>query len=114
LKGFLLDENLPARLTFIPSLPVVHSTDLGRGVTDTFIWEYARVHSLVIVTKDADFSNRMFVSSPPPWVIHLRFGNMRRRDFHSLLAKVWPNIEALLPAHKLVNVYPNRIEGIKN
>jgi predicted nuclease of predicted toxin-antitoxin system len=42
----------------------------------------------------------------------LRFGNLRRRDFHQLLAKVWPQIEGLLPAHKLICVYHDRIESI--
>ena len=28
MTGYLFDENLPRRLTFTPSLPVTHSTDL--------------------------------------------------------------------------------------
>jgi len=28
LKGIILDENIPARLTFTPSLPVIHSSIL--------------------------------------------------------------------------------------
>jgi hypothetical protein len=46
-------------------------------------------------------------------VVHLRIGNLRRADFHSFLARVWPRIEALLPAHKLVNVYLDRIEAVR-
>ena len=76
------------------------------------MWEYARSNSLVIVSKDADFSDRILVTDSPPWVVHLRIGNMRRNDFHTFLARVWPEIEALLPAHKLVNVYPDRIEAV--
>jgi predicted nuclease of predicted toxin-antitoxin system len=45
-------------------------------------------------------------------VVHLRIGNMRRSDFHTLLARVWPRVEKLLKTHKLVNVYANRVEGI--
>jgi predicted nuclease of predicted toxin-antitoxin system len=67
----------------------------------------------VIVTKDVDFSNRIMLSSPPPWVIHLRVGNMRRRAFHEFLSQVWPQIEDLLPAHKLVNVYLDHVEAIE-
>ena len=112
MKGIILDENIPSRLTFVPSLPVVHVTEIGTAVSDSFIWDYARNRSLVIVTKDADFSNRMVITSPPPWVVHLRFGNMRKRDFHEHLAFMWPRIEALLPAHKLIKVYLNRVEGM--
>lgn len=88
MKGFLLDENVPYRLTFIPSLPLIHSSDLGLSLSDTSLWEYARYNEFVIVTKDADFTNRIMLSSPPPWIVHLRIGNMRKRDFHSFLARV--------------------------
>jgi len=74
---------------------------LGKALSDTLLWRYALERELVIVSKDADFSHRMMTTSPPPWVVHLRFGNLRRRDFHALLARLWPRVEALLPAHKL-------------
>ena len=67
--------------------------------------------SRVIVTKDADFSDRILVSSPPPWIVHLRFGNMRRTEFHRFLSSVWKQVESLLPANKLICVYSDRIEA---
>ena len=109
--GFLLDENLPTRLTFAPSLPVSHALDFGTNPTDSELWNHARMRQLVIVTKDADFSDRILVSNPPPWIVHLRFGNMRRADFHRFLASVWAQIETLLPANKLVCIYADRIEA---
>ena len=33
-------------------------------------------------------------------------------DFHAFLARIWPQVESLLPAHKLVNVYADRIEAV--
>ncbi len=112
MKGFLLDENLPSRLTFDPGLPVVSSTILGASPTDTQIWEHARREELVIVTKDADFSGRIILQNPPPWVVHLRFGNMRRHEFHARLGRVWPQVATLLKPHKLVNVHADRVEGV--
>jgi predicted nuclease of predicted toxin-antitoxin system len=112
MKGFLFDENLPARLTFEPGLPVASTTVLGHSPTDTQVWEHARREQLVIVTKDADFSGRIILSTPPPWVVHLRFGNLRRRDFHALLSRVWPQVRTLLKSHKLVNVHADRVEGV--
>lgn len=112
MKGFLLDENLPLRLTFSPRLPVVAFSQVGRNPSDSQIWDFAQQHELVIVSKDADFSDRIMMQSPPPWVVHLRFGNLRRKEFHALLARVWPQVEALLKSHKLVNVYADRLEGI--
>jgi predicted nuclease of predicted toxin-antitoxin system len=111
-KGFLFDENIPSKLRFTPSLPATSYSSLGSRPSDTALWDYARTNHLVIVSKDADFSNRIFLTIPPPWVVHLRFGNLKRREFHAFLAKVWPEIEKLLPHHKLINVYSDTIEGI--
>jgi predicted nuclease of predicted toxin-antitoxin system len=113
MKGFLFDENLPTRLQFSPKLPVVPASKVGRQPTDSQIWEFARKHDLVIVSKDADFSDRIITNSPPPRVVHLKFGNLGRNEFHALLARVWPQIETLLKSHKLVNVYSDRLEGIR-
>ena len=112
MKGFLLDQNLPARLLFSPRLPVVSIYQISGNPSDSAIWEFARDHEWIIVSKDADFSDRIITRSPPPWVVHLRFGNLRRKDFHALLARVWPQIETLLKSHKLVNVCSDRLEGI--
>jgi len=113
-RGFLFDENIPRQTTLAASLPIVHATDLGSGISDSDIWAYARQHALAIITKDTDFSNRIIVSTPPPWIVHLRFGNLKRREYHAFLSRVWPQIEKLLPAHKLINVYFERIEGIQD
>jgi predicted nuclease of predicted toxin-antitoxin system len=114
LKGYLLDENLPRRLTFTPSLPVTHSTDLAASPTDTLLWDHARKHRLAIVSKDADFADRVMLSAPPPWVVRLALGNLRLHDYHANLARVWPSIETLLPDHKLLIVYADRIEAVKD
>ena len=112
MKGFFFDENLPSRLTFKPGLPVVTTTSLGSSPTDTQVWEFAQRRELVIVSKDADFSERIILRMPPPWVVHLRFGNLRRKEYHALLARVWPQVETLLKTYKLVNVYADRVEGV--
>ena len=112
MKGFLFDQNIPTRLIFRPSLPVVGTTAVGPSPTDTALWSFASQERLVIVSKDADFSDRIIVGTPPPWVVHLQFGNLRRREYHAHLAKVWPQIETLLKSHKLVNVHLDHIEGV--
>ena len=112
MNGYVLDENLPQQLRFTPALPVVHVRDLGPSLTDSEVWTHAKTNDLVIVTKDADFSDRIMLLEPPPRVVHLRFGNMRLAAFHAFLAHVWPNIEALLEDHKLVNVYLDRLEAV--
>ena len=111
MRGFLFDENLPARLRFQPSFSVTGVAAIGPNPTDTEVWEYARKHDLAIVTKDADFSHRIILHTPPPRVLHLRFGNLRRAEFHALLARVWPRVEQLIQTHKLVNVYLDHLEA---
>jgi predicted nuclease of predicted toxin-antitoxin system len=112
MKGLLFDQNLPSHLQFEPSLPLVPLSELGPSPTDTDLWNFARQRRLVIVSKDADFSQRIILSTPPPWVVHVRLGNLRRAQFHSRLARAWPQVEVLLKTHKLVNVYMDRVEGI--
>ena len=114
MNGFLFDENLPHRLAFVPSRPLISSSSLGQRPTDTQLWNHARDRSLVIVTKDADFSDRIMIGTAPPWIVHLRFGNLRRKEYHALLAKMWPRVEGLLPAHKLICVYRDRIEAFRD
>ena len=91
----------------------MHVETLGASPQDGAVWDYARVHSPAIVSKDTGFSDRILVLQPPPWVVHLRIGNLRRAEFHAFLERVSPQIEALLPGHKLVNVYLDRIEAVR-
>lgn len=42
---------------------------------DLQIWEFARRHGFVIVSKDADFHQRSLVFGHPPKFIFLRVGN---------------------------------------
>ncbi|MEE3717430.1 DUF5615 family PIN-like protein [Tumidithrix elongata RA019] len=113
MNGFLFDENLPSKVQFTPSLPIIHVSTLGDSPSDSQIWQYAKDKNLIIVTKDVDFSDRLMVDLSPPKVVHLRFGNMRKREFHLFLATVWPQIESLVIDRKLINVYLDRIEAFR-
>ena len=113
MTGFLFDENLPAVSNLSPTLPILHATSLGIRMSDTALWDYARRHDLVIVTKDADFSQRIILESPPPRVVHVRIPNMRRRDFEKLLRTLWPRIETTVKTHKLINVFTDRIQSVR-
>lgn len=82
MNGCFFDENLPAKILFTPSLPIIHVSVLGGSSSDTEIWQYAKDKKLVIVTKDTDFSDRLILNFSPPKVVHLRFDNMRKREFN--------------------------------
>jgi predicted nuclease of predicted toxin-antitoxin system len=109
---FLIDVNLPYRFSLWAGDDCVHARDLGERWSDSELWAYARDRGLIIVSKDADFSDRAPVSRPPPQVIHIRFGNMRMRDFHGLICRQWPEIVGLTEDHRLVTAYQDRIEAI--
>ncbi|UXE61649.1 MAG: DUF5615 family PIN-like protein [Woronichinia naegeliana WA131] len=61
-----MDENLPSKIQFVPSLPIIHVSALGKSFSDTEIWQYAKEKNLVIITKDVDFSDRLMLDSNPP------------------------------------------------
>lgn len=115
MKGFLLDENLPLLPQLTTTLPTVHVREvLSVSSPDTDVWEYARARDLAIITKDADFSDRIMVKEPPPRIVHLRIGNMRLKDLRDFLQSVWTDIETLLANHKMVIVFEDRLEGISS
>ncbi len=113
MTGVLFDENLPTVSGLPTTFPIIHAIDLGSRMSDSALWDYAKQHDLAILTKDADFSQRIILASPPPRVIHLRVGNLRRREFEEWLKQHWPGIETAIKQHKLVNVYPARIQSVR-
>jgi predicted nuclease of predicted toxin-antitoxin system len=85
----LLDENLSVRLVqaLIDIYPDLTHVDLQglHGMSDSAIWDYARQHGYVIVTKDADFAERSALDSDPPKIVWIRLGNCARQDVERLL-----------------------------
>lgn len=110
---FLIDVNLPYRFTLWADHDCIHMRELGERWSDSEIWRYARDHDLVIVSKDADFSDRALVSTPPPRVVHIRYGNLTMRDFHGLIRRQWSSILALCTSNRLIRVYEDRLEAIE-
>ena len=52
---------------------------------DEAVWQYAVVHQLVIVSKDADFHQKSFLYGHPPKVIWIRLGNCSTSQIETLL-----------------------------
>lgn len=112
MTGFLIDENLPYRFSLWASSQHIHVKDLQGIKTDSQIWDYAQQNHLTIISKDADFSERVLLTEPPPRVIHIRLGNLKMREFHQRLTTIWSDVCELSLKYKLVNVFTDRIEGI--
>jgi ribosome-binding factor A len=47
---------------------------------------------------------------PPPKVIHIKFGNMKIKEFHKTINKIYNSVMEISKDYKLVNVYIDRIE----
>jgi len=80
-----LSPSLPRRLAedFPGSL---HVREAGLSeADDTAIWDYARAHGLVIVSKDSDFQQRSLLFGAPPKFIWLRIGNCSVAESEKLL-----------------------------
>jgi predicted nuclease of predicted toxin-antitoxin system len=110
---YLIDANLPRRFApwSGPDYQFVH--DMGDGLKDTDIWRLAIEHDLTIVSKDADFSDRVLLSDTGPHVIHIRIGNLRMSELHGVLTAVWDEVCAASASARLVQVYQDRIECIE-
>jgi predicted nuclease of predicted toxin-antitoxin system len=111
-KKYLIDVNLPRYFSLWASDEYEHVVNINDELKDSEIWLYAKQHNLTIVSKDADFSELALLNEPPPRVIHIKFGNMKMREFHQALSKVWADVCLLSEDYKLVRVYQDRIEGL--
>lgn len=109
---FLIDANLPYYFSVWRGPSYVHVRDLDDEWPDRQVWNHAKELNLTIVTKDADFSDRMLLATPPPRVIHIRCGNMRMSEFHRVIAERWEDICDLSSRYKLVQVFQDRIEAV--
>lgn len=109
---YIIDVNLPYYFSLWNSDEYIHQIDIDAQSEDATIWEYAKQHNLTIITKDSDFSNRILINEPPPKVIHIKFGNMKMKDFYQKINTIWVEVIAMSENHKLTNVYNDEIEGI--
>ena len=85
----LFDEQLSEELvTVLRDLfpDSLHVRLLGKGgAGDPTIWQLAREHGCVLVTKDEDFHRLSVLHGAPPKVVWLRVGNCATGDIAWLL-----------------------------
>jgi predicted nuclease of predicted toxin-antitoxin system len=73
----------------------VHVFSVRLGPDDQAIWEYARDHGYMIVSKDSDFYRFSVVHGAPPKVAWLKVGNAGTRKIVALLRARYSVLEAL-------------------
>ena len=77
--------------------PAVPVRDLGlREAEDSAIWEAARRARVIVLTKDADFRERVHRLGPPPQVIWLTCGNTSEERLKEILSQQLPAALELL------------------
>ncbi len=95
----LFDQNLSPRLVerlsdLYPDSVHVQAVGLDRAL-DKVVWEYARQHGFIIVTKDVDFSELGVLFGFPPKVVWVRRGNCSTRDVETMLRQDYEVVESL-------------------
>jgi predicted nuclease of predicted toxin-antitoxin system len=110
---YLIDANLPRWLSLWSGGDCEFVHDLGPDWSDTKIWAHATTNGLTIVSKDADFSDRVLLADDGPSLIHIRVGNLKMAELHGYLTSVWAEVCQASAACRLVRVYRDRIEGVE-
>ena len=112
MRTLFVDENLPRTLGERIAERVIHATDLGSRLSDDEIWRRGKAGDWVVLTQDTDFFDRMVLEGPPPRVVWVRTGNLRRKAMEDLLVRVWPEVEQLLERVAMVEIHSHTIEGL--
>lgn len=94
----LFDQNLSPRLVnrladIFPGSSHVMSLGLDCA-RDEAVWDYARDHDYVIVTKDADYNEMGVLRGAPPKLLWLLIGNCTTGQVETLLRANHASIEA--------------------
>ena len=95
----LFDQNISPHLVkrlsdVFPDSIHVYNVGLDREL-DKVVWDFARDNDLIIVTKDADFSELSLLQGFPPKVIWIRRGNCSTKEMEDLLRRHYNSIETL-------------------
>ena len=112
MSRYLIDENLPITLAPIIGGECTIASSLGARPTDAQLWQHARADDRVLLTKDADFFERILLEGPPPKIVWLRVGNLRRVELEAHVRRVWPAVLALLATCDVVQVHRDQLEGL--
>lgn len=99
MRPLFLDHNLSPRLVqrladLYPGSLHIQSIGL-EAASDRTVWEYARHHNYLIVTKDADFGELLLLHGFPPKIVWIRRGNCSTQTIETLLRDNFEAIETM-------------------
>ena len=85
----LFDQNISFRiLKILPEIFKGSSHVKTEGLMnspDFEIWEYARIHNLIIVTQDSDFHDMYILKGFPPKILWFQTGNLQTSELALIL-----------------------------
>lgn len=95
----LFDQNLSPRLVELlsdsyPESAHIQSAGLDRAA-DEAVWNYAKAHGFLIVTKDTDFHERSIIAGSPPKIVWIRRGNCSTTMIEQILRRHREDIQQL-------------------
>jgi len=96
----LFDQNLSPRLVArladcYPGSAHVSEVGLDRAL-DVEVWEFARGHGYVLVSKDADFAEMSTLYGFPPKVVWIGRGNCSTREIEEILRRNYERVVELV------------------
>jgi predicted nuclease of predicted toxin-antitoxin system len=108
----LLDENLSRRIVQALEATFPGSTQVAlvglQRASDAEVWQYAKDHEFVIVSKDEDFVAMANLIGQPPRLMKLSLGNCSNEHVWSALSRQHALIESAFadPAVAMVELVP--------
>lgn len=107
---WVIDENLPFQIGRELALDDLHVTRIGEQITDGELWDHAKQHDMIILTRDTDFFDRFLLLGPPPKVVWIRPGNLTKQRMGDEMVRRWGTIESSIQKHDLVQIHPQNLE----
>jgi len=106
---FLIDNQLPvglARHLETHGLEAIHVSECGlEQASDQMIWDHAKAHNYVIVSKDEDFLYLSGQHTDGPIVVWVRLGNCRNHVLFAAFDKILPGLqEAIASGAKVIEI----------
>ena len=106
---FLIDAQLPpvlARVLRREGFNAVHLADLDMlDASDKAIWDLAKGHPYILITKDEDFARNRKQDDRNPGLIWLRLGNCKNQMLINSVLKALPDsIELLEQGNFLIEI----------
>ncbi len=95
----LIDENISWRLKrSLPQWNIFPANEIisPNKITDTNIWQYAKINNHTILTFDEDFVELHNLYSYPPKIIWLRMGNASTQEIAQRLIQLQTTIVSFI------------------